>query len=47
MTTFDDDLLSEEHLDNIENDKEGDEDADQNNSDKEDMKKILKIGKKE
>ena len=39
--------LSEEDLDNIEDDNEGDEDADESSSDKEEMKKILKTGKKE
>ena len=38
--------LSEEDLDNIEDDNEGDEDADESSSDKEEMKKILKTGKK-
>ena len=39
--------LSEEDLDNIEDDNDGDEDADESSSDKEEMKKILKTGKKE
>ena len=47
MTAFDDDLLSEEDLYNIENDNEGDEDVDESSSDKEEMKKIFKIGKNE
>ena len=50
MTTFDDDflsVLSEEDLHNIENDNEGDEYVDESSSNKEQMKKILQIGKKE
>ena len=47
MTAFDDDLLSEEDLYNIENDNEGDEDVDESSSDKEEMKKIFTIGKNE
>ena len=35
MTTFDDDLLSEEDLDNTENDNEGDEDVNESSSDNE------------
>ena len=46
MATFYDDLLSEEDLDNIENDKEEDDDVDESSSDDEEMKKIYKIGKK-
>ena len=49
MTTFDDDflsVLSEEDLHNIENDNEGDEYVDESSSNKEEMKKILQIGKK-
>ena len=41
------DLLSEKDLDNIGNDNEGDYGADKSSSDSEEMKKILKIGKKE
>ena len=44
--TFDDDLLSEEDLDNIENDNEGNNCVDESSSDNEEMNKILKIGKK-
>ena len=47
MATFDGDLLSEEELDNIDNDNEGDDDVDESSSDKEETKKIFKIGKKE
>ena len=47
MATFDGDLLSEEELDNIDNDNEGDDDVDESISDKEETKKIFKIGKKE
>ena len=46
MTAFDDNLLFEEDWDNIENDNEEDEDVDESSSYKEEMKKILKIGKK-
>ena len=34
MPTFDGDLLSEEHLDNIENDNEGDDDVYESSSEK-------------
>ena len=47
MATFGDDALSEEDLDNIDKDNEGDDDVDESSSDIEEMKKILKIGKKE
>ena len=47
MATFDGDLLSEEELDNIDNDNEGDDDVDESSSDNEETKKIFKIGKKE
>ena len=40
MGTFDDDLLSEEHLDNIDNENEGGDDADESSSDNEAMKKM-------
>ena len=40
MATSDDDLLSEEHLDNIDNDNEGDDDVDQSSSDNAEMKKM-------
>ena len=40
-------MLSEKDLDNIGNDNEGDYGADKSSSDSEEMKKILKIGKKE
>ena len=46
MATFDDDLLSEEDSDNIDNDNEGDDNVDESFSDNEEMKKKLKIGKK-
>ena len=39
-------LLSEEDLNNIENANEGDDDVDESSSDIEEMKKILKTGKK-
>ena len=41
MAMFDDNLLSEEDLSNIDNDKEGDDDVD------EEMKRISKVDKKE
>ena len=40
MATFDDDLLSEEHLDNIDNENKGGDDADESTSDNEEMKKM-------
>ena len=40
MATSDDDLLSEEHLDNIDNDNEGDDNVDQSSSDNAEMKKM-------
>ena len=43
MATLDDDILSEESLDNIDNDKEGDDDVEKSSSDNEEMKNILKI----
>ena len=46
MTTFDDDLLSKEDLDNIDNDNEADDDVNESSSHNEEMKKILNIGKK-
>ena len=46
MTTFDDDLLSKEDLDNIDNDNEADEDVNESSSHNEEMKKILNIGKR-
>ena len=46
MATFDNDLLFEEGLDNIDNDNEVDDDVDESSSDNEGMKKIFKIGKK-
>ena len=42
MVTFDIGLSSEEDLDNIDNDNE----VDESSSDNEEMKKILKVGKK-
>ena len=46
MATFDDDLLSEEELDNIDNDNQGDDDVDESSPDNEEMKKSFKISKK-
>ena len=46
MVTFDNDLSSEEDLDNIDNDNKIDDDVDESSSDNEEMKKILNIGKK-
>ena len=46
MVTFDNDLSSEEDLDNIDNDNKVDDNADESSSDNEEMKKILNIGKK-
>ena len=46
MTTFDDDLLSEEDLGNIDNDNDRNGDVNEISSENEEMKKILKIGKK-
>ena len=40
-------MLSKEDLDNIDNDNEADDDVDKSSSHNEEMKKILKIGKKE
>ena len=37
MATFDDDLLSEEDLDNIDNNNEGDHDIDESSSNNEEM----------
>ena len=37
---FDDGLLSEEHLDNTDNDNEGDDDDNESSSDNEEMKKM-------
>ena len=45
-TLLGDDVLSEEDLNNIENANEGDDDVDESSSDIEEMKKILKTGKK-
>ena len=41
MATFDNDLLSKEHLHNIDNDNEGGDDVDDSSSDNEEMKKML------
>ena len=41
MATFDNDLLSKEHLDNIDNDNEGGDDVDDSSSDNEEMKKMM------
>ena len=46
MATFHDDLLSEEDLDNTDNDNEGYDDFDESCSANEEMKKNLKTGKK-
>ena len=50
MATFDNDLLSEEDVDNINNDNEGDDHVGESSSDNREiemeMKRILKIGKK-
>ena len=46
MATFHDDLLSEEDLDNIDNDNEGYDDFDGSCSANKEMKKNLKTGKK-
>ena len=43
MATLDDDMLSEESLDNIDNDNERDDDVEKGSSDIEEMKNILKI----
>ena len=47
MAMFDDNLLSEEDLDNIDNAKEGDGGVDDSSSDNEEMKRISKVDKKE
>ena len=47
MVTFDDNLLSEEGLDDIDNESEVNDSVSESNSDNEEMKKLLKIGKKE
>ena len=47
MAMFDNNLLSEEDLNNIDNEKEGDGDLDDSSSDKEEMKRISKVDKKE
>ena len=47
MAMFDNNLLSEEDLSNIDNDKEGDDDVDDSSSDNEEMKRISKVDKKE
>ena len=46
MATLDNALSPEKDLDNIDNDNEVDNDVDESNSDKEDMKNIFKTGKK-
>ena len=40
MVTFDDDFLSEEHLDNIDNDNEGDDGVNESSSDNVVVRKI-------
>ena len=47
MVTFDDNLLSEEGLDDIDNESEVNDSVYESNSDNEEMKILLKIGKKE
>ena len=47
MATFDEDLLSEEDLDNIDNDKEGDDNVGESSSDDEEIKKNFRLVKKE
>ena len=47
MVTFDNDFFSEEDLDNIGNGNEVDDNVNEGISDNEEMKKILKIGKKD
>ena len=47
MVTFDDNLLSEEGLDDIDNESEVNDSVYESNSDNEEMKLLLKIGKKE
>ena len=43
MATFDNDLLSKEHLHNIDNDNEGGNDVDSSSSDNEEMKKMIAL----
>ena len=46
MTVINDGLLSEEDLDNTDNDNQGDNNVDENSSGNEQMKKVLKIRQK-
>ena len=46
MATFYDDLLSEEDLNDIDNDNKGDDNVDESSSDNEETKKLLKIVEK-
>ena len=43
MATLDDDMLSEEDLDNIDNDNEGDDNVEKSSSNNEEMKNIQDI----
>ena len=45
MTIINDGLLSEEDLDNTDNDNQGDNNVDENSSGNEEMKKVLKISR--
>ena len=44
MATFDDNLLSEEGLDDIDNESEVNDNVYESSSDNEEMKKLLRIG---
>ena len=46
MTIINDGLLSEEDLDNTDNDNQGDNNVDENSSGNEEMKKVFKISQK-
>ena len=46
MTTFDDDSLYEEDLNNTENENDGGEDVDETSSGNEEMRKVFKIDQK-
>ena len=46
MVTFDDNLSSEEDLDNVVDDNEGDDDVDESSSDNEEVNKCLKFDEK-
>ena len=43
MMAFDDEFLSDDHLDNIDNDNEGDDGIDENSSDNEEIKKMKRL----